>query len=72
MTGFENLRVFKADHVDIGEFLHGFYKQEICPPEKDILFLPLNFPSGLAPKPPGSRKHDVTALPTLSFSPVLG
>lgn len=50
-------------------FCTGFYKQETYPPEKDILSLSLNFPSGLVHKPRGSSKHRVTALPILSFSP---
>lgn len=38
MTGFENLRVFKADHVDIGEFLHGFLQTGNMFPQKKTSF----------------------------------
>lgn len=68
MAGFGNLCVFKAD-LDIGEFLHWFLQTGNMSPRKRVLSPPLNFPSGLVPKLHGSRKHRVTAVPMLSFSP---
>lgn len=67
MAGFGNLCVFKAD-LDIGEFLPWFLQTGNMSPRKRVLSPPPNFPSGLVPKPCGSRKRCVTTLHTLSFS----
>lgn len=72
MSGFENLCVFKADHLDIGEFLHWFLQTGNISPRKRHPFSIPKLPIWVGSQAPWIQQTPCHRPPHLKFLSIIG